>query len=70
LAFFAAIPEIAAALVGVSLLEEFEQILSAAQSLPFVPLDFTPFACFDEQMVNPSLWQVQRPPVSQQPSQA
>ena len=55
LGFVLSRPEIAAGLVGVTALEEFEQILAAADT-PLSALDWTAFALADERLLTPSRW--------------
>ena len=57
LAFASACKEIDEAVVGVSSAAELRGILDAWHGLPQEPLDFSGFACNDECMINPALWQ-------------
>jgi aryl-alcohol dehydrogenase-like predicted oxidoreductase len=57
LAFTSACKEIDVAVVGVASTGELRGILDAWHSLPQEPFDFSGFACNDEYMVNPALWQ-------------
>ena len=57
LAFASACKEIDVAVVGVSSAAELRGILDAWHGLPQEPLDFSGFACNDECMINPALWQ-------------
>ena len=55
LGFVLSRPEIAIGLVGVTRLQELEEILAAAQS-PLPPLDWASLAMSDERILTPSLW--------------
>ncbi|MDZ4722673.1 MAG: aldo/keto reductase [candidate division Zixibacteria bacterium] len=58
LSFIKNIPEIDCVIVGVSSLDELKQIHSAFHSLTTPQIDYTQYACEDEQMVNASLWRL------------
>jgi aryl-alcohol dehydrogenase-like predicted oxidoreductase len=56
LAFCTGRAEVACAIVGVCSMKELRELLAAAGTAIPPGLDFAPFACADERMVNPALW--------------
>jgi aryl-alcohol dehydrogenase-like predicted oxidoreductase len=54
--FVRGITEIDGVIVGVSCLSEFRDILDAYDKEPLSPIDYLPFACNDENLINPMRW--------------
>lgn len=60
LGFVRQIAEIDHLIVGVCSVRELEEILKAYQKMSNCALDYRPYSCQDEKIVNPSLWKVER----------
>jgi aryl-alcohol dehydrogenase-like predicted oxidoreductase len=58
LAYVNGLEEIDRILIGVCSAEELEQILQATDAVRPENVDFTRFACYDEKIVNPSMWRL------------